>query len=140
ELLEAWGPQLSVLSHGRSSSRVQRTFIDETRILLLSEDTQRTEALARDLKSRGATVMVGDPTLGLERARQLEPEVVILDSAAVEGPCFELVRAARRDLRLRWASLLVASFRELFPSGEAPQIDPLVGQIYGLTGNDRGVQ
>jgi len=118
------------------------THLEGLRILLMDNDPGRADVLAQALRDRGALVAVMDVgPRGLERARALDPEVIVLDAAAIEGSGFEAVRAMRRDPRLRWASLLVARWDELWPKGsESPDVAQLAGRIAPLTQHDRALR
>ena len=108
--------------------------LESLRILLVDDDPARADTLAQELRARGAMVFVTDNTgRGLERAIGLDPQVVILDAAGLEGPGFEVVRAIRKDLRLRWASILVAPWDEIWPRAHAmPDIDKLASRMEPL--------
>jgi CheY-like chemotaxis protein/Flp pilus assembly protein TadD len=108
------------------------------RILVVDDDPGRADALAQELRARGATVAVTDVTgRGLERARTLDPEVVIVDAAGLEGPGFEVVRTLRRDPHLRWAQLLVASWDEIWPDRTGrPDVHRLAHRITPLVEQD----
>lgn len=104
------------------------------RVLLVDDDPARADTLAQELRARGSIVFVTDTAgRGLERAVGLDPQVAIVDAAGLEGPGFEVVRAMRKDLRLRWASILVAPWDEIWPRGAAmPDIEKLAARIEPL--------
>lgn len=108
--------------------------LDALRILLVDDDPARADTLAQELRARGAMVFVTDNTgRGIERAVGLDPQVVILDAAGLEGPGFEVVRRIRKDLRLRWASILVAPWDEIWPNGDAmPDVGKLASRMEPL--------
>src|SRR5690606_17131375 len=45
----------------------------------------------------------------------------------------------RRDLALRWASILVARLRDLLPADTAPRMDRLAGSLAPLLASDREI-
>lgn len=56
------------------------------RVLLVEDDAAAADALAQELRAHGATVAVCTSAGGgLERARTLDPEVVLIDEAALDG-------------------------------------------------------
>src|SRR5690606_12619409 len=76
-----------------------------------------------------------------ERASGLDPEIVIMDAAGIDGPGFDVVRQLRRDLRLRWASILVAPWDELWPNPRgAPDAERLAEKIAPLVMHDRALR
>jgi DNA-binding response OmpR family regulator len=109
------------------------------RVLLVDDEPARADALAQELRSRGATVAVTDTAgRGVDRASGLDPEVVVLDAAGIEGQGFDVVRQIRRDVRLRWASILVAPWDELWPDPKgAPDLARLAQRIVPLVVHDR---
>src|SRR5690606_2778568 len=122
ELLDMGGPSGDVAA------------LSTLRVLLVDDDPARADTLAQELRARGSIVFVTDTAgRGLERAVGLDPQVAIIDAAGLEGPGFEVVRALRKDLRLRWASILVAPWDEIWPRGAAmPDIEKLAARIEPL--------
>ncbi|MDQ3030857.1 MAG: hypothetical protein M3Y87_00435, partial [Myxococcota bacterium] len=118
------------------------TIFEGLRVLLVDHDPSRADALAQELRGRGATVAVSDSTgRGLERAGGLDPQVVVMDAAGIEGAGFEVVRQLRRDVRLRWASILVAPWDELWPNPRgAPDAERLAEKIAPLVLHDRALR
>ncbi len=109
------------------------------RVLLIDDDPARADTLAQELRARGALVFVTDTAgRGLERAVGLDPQVAIVDAAGLEGAGFEVVRNMRKDLRLRWASILVAPWDEVWPKrSPAPDMEKLATQIEPLLAPER---
>lgn len=118
------------------------SLLEGLRVLLVDTDPARADAIAQELRARKVVVSVADASgRGLERARGLDPEVVILDAAGIEGPGFEVVRAIRRDVRLRWASMLVAPWEDIWPTPEStPDVARLAERIAPLVENDRALR
>jgi DNA-binding response OmpR family regulator len=112
------------------------------RVILVDGDASRADTLAQQLRAQGSTVAVADPSArGLERARGLDPEVVIVDAAGIEGPGFEVVRAIRSDVRLRWAAMLVAPWADIWPeSAHGPDLAELVERIRPLVVHDHALR
>lgn len=136
EFHESSGGRLHFLD-GESTGDLSH--LEGLRMLILDNDPARADGLAQVLRGAGALVAVMEAgPRGLQRARELDPEVIVLDAAAIEGERFEAVREVRRDPRLRWASLLVARWDELWPEGAAaPDIALIAGKISPLTQHDR---
>lgn len=87
------------------------------RILLAFDDPGRSDALAQELRALNAVVVVSGRTeQGLLRARDLDPEVVLVDRDAMSGPGFDLNEVVRNDSRLRWAALVVVRWEDIYPS------------------------
>lgn len=87
------------------------------RILLAFDDPGRSDALAQELRALHAIVVVSGRTeQGLLRARDLDPEVVLVDRDAMSGPGFDLNEVVRNDSRLRWAALVVVRWEDIYPS------------------------
>jgi Flp pilus assembly protein TadD len=109
------------------------------RVLVVVYDPMRGDALARELRAREAVVALTDAAgRGLETARTLVPEIAIVDAAKVREPSFEILRALRRDPRLRWTSILVALKDEIW-AGDSPepQMRRLAARISPLLDADR---
>jgi DNA-binding response OmpR family regulator len=111
----------------------------ERRVLLVEQNPARADVLVQELRAHRALVVVVDGQgTGLDRARALDPEVVILDGSGVEGWALPTLRALRRDPRLRWASLLVVDAAELWPERAAgPELGRLAASVRSLVRADR---
>ncbi|MCB9600570.1 MAG: hypothetical protein H6720_09460 [Sandaracinus sp.] len=117
-----------------------RAILVGRRILLVEDDAATADALAQELRGQGAIVAVATSQGGgLDRARALDPEVVLVDEAALDGEGFAVLRTIRRDLSLRWASILVARLRDLLPAETAPRMDRLAGSLAPLLAPDREI-
>ncbi|MFO0686853.1 MAG: tetratricopeptide repeat protein [Sandaracinus sp.] len=121
------------------AGRGDLSILQGLRVILVDSDASRADTLAQELRSRGAVVAVADPSArGIERARGLDPQVVIVDAAGMDGEGFEVVRAIRRDLRLRWAAMLVAPWAEIWPENAAtPDLAELALRLMPLVVHDR---
>ncbi|MCU0677955.1 MAG: hypothetical protein MUE69_34940, partial [Myxococcota bacterium] len=137
ELLESTGGRLK-LSDQDDAPRGDLAILKGLRILLMDDDPGRADVLAQALRSRGALVGVTEvSTRGLERARGLDPTLVVLDAQALDGEGFDVVRTIRRDVRLRWAGMLLARWDELWPKGApSPDVEELAGRLQPLVEPD----
>lgn len=87
------------------------------RVALADDDSARADSVAQELRSRGATVVVTDlnpSEARFARLRQVDPEVLIAGEQHLQGHGYELLRRMRKDTRLRWASLLVVRWEEIW--------------------------
>ncbi len=141
ELHEATGGRLLLLDLDESTVQGDGAQLAGMRILLLDHDPARADALATALRARGVAVAVTDGMgSGLDRARGIDPEVVLMDAAELEGRGFDVVRGLRRDPLLRWASLLVAQWDEIWPANApTPDIGQLASRIVPLVQHDRAL-
>lgn len=140
ELLESTGGRLGLLEDDQAEPGSLDIF-QGIRILLMDNDPGRADVLAQALREHGSTVALTDPSVpGLERARSLDPDVVLFDAAAIDGPGFEAVRELRRDPRLRWAGLLVVRWEELWPKTAAsPDLPQLASRVAPLVQHERSL-
>ncbi|MEM9072614.1 MAG: hypothetical protein AAGE52_29170 [Myxococcota bacterium] len=110
------------------------------RILLVEDDASIADTLCQELRSAGSVVSVCTTQgRGLQRARALDPEVVLVDEGSLEGASYEVLRTIRRDAALRWASLLVLRLDDLTPEHGAPRLDHLAANIVSLLAPDREI-
>ena len=89
----------------------------DLRLVLADDDPVRAEAIAHDLRSRGAEVLVTDlepSDARLSRMRAADPAVLLVGEAQLQETGYALVRRMQRDARLRWTSLLLAQWSELW--------------------------
>ncbi|MEO8902122.1 MAG: hypothetical protein ABI488_09620, partial [Polyangiaceae bacterium] len=102
------------------------------------------DTVAQELRSRGVSVVVTDlaPTdLRFAKLRQVDPEVLLIGEAQLKGSGYELLRRMRRDHRLRWASLLVVRWDEIWSDAlSVPALDRLETAISALSEADRTLQ
>lgn len=137
ELFETPAARLALLDVD-DTPRADAELLTNLRLLLMDNDPARADRMAQALRAQGALVGVTEASArGLARARGLDPSVVVLDAATIEGAGFEAVRKIRRDPRLRWAGLLVAPWDEIWPKGASvPDIEELAGRIAPLVEHD----
>lgn len=113
------------------------------RILLADEDSARADAVAQALRSHKAEVVVTDfdpPDLRFQRLRQLDPAILMIDEPSLRAPGFRLVRRMRRDTRLRWGSLLVVRWDEIWSNTDgAAKIARTLGTLAALAEPERSL-
>jgi DNA-binding NarL/FixJ family response regulator len=86
------------------------------RILLAFDDPGRSDSLAQELRALHAVVVVSGRTeQGLLRARDLDPEVVLVDKDTMVGG-IDLNELIRNDTRLRWAAIVVVRWEDIYPN------------------------
>ncbi|HEV8245842.1 MAG TPA: hypothetical protein VGP93_08735, partial [Polyangiaceae bacterium] len=111
------------------------------RVALADDDPARADVIAQELRARGATVVVIDLTptdLQFSRLRQIDPEVLLIGEDHLQGQGYDLIRQMRGDTRLRWASLLVVRWDEVWSEQvKVPAIDRLIRALRALTDGDR---
>lgn len=104
--------------------------LEGARIVVVVGDRKPTAGVIADLRSHGAVVAIADVRgRGLEAARDLDPEVVLVDPRALVGVGAELARRLADDPRLRWASIARVQYAQVWPGGVADLealITPLV--------------
>src|SRR6478736_1228758 len=122
----------------------ERVNVKGVRVALADDDTGRADSVAQELRARGATVVVTDlsPTdARFARLRQVDPEVLLIGESHVKGQGYELLRRMRRDTRLRWASLLVVRWDEIWSDTlSVPALDRLESALAALSEADRTLQ
>ena len=133
-LLDAEGP----------SDEPERISVKGVRVALADDDTGRADTVAQELRARGVSVVVTDlaPTdLRFAKLRQVDPEILLIGEAQVKGQGYELLRRMRRDTRLRWASLLVVRWDEIWSDAlSVPALDRLETALAALAEADRTLQ
>lgn len=122
----------------------ERVSVKGVRVALVDDDTGRADSVAQELRSRGVTVVVTDLTptdLRFAKLRQVDPEVLLIGESHVKGRGYELLRRMRRDARLRWASLLVVRWDEIWSDAlSVPALDRLETALAALSEADRTLQ
>jgi len=110
------------------------------RVALADDDSARADSVAQELRSRGATVVVTDlnpSEARFARLRQVDPEVLIAGEHHLQGHGYELLRRMRKDTRLRWASLLVVRWEEIWSDTlSVPALDRLESALATLAEAD----
>jgi DNA-binding response OmpR family regulator/tetratricopeptide (TPR) repeat protein len=114
------------------------------RVLIADEDAARADAVAQALRAFQMSVVVTDfdpPEPRFLRLRQLDPTILLIDEEGLRGKGYALVRRMRRDTRLRWTSLLVVRWDEIWSDAEgAPQIARTLGTIATLAEPERALR
>lgn len=140
EFHETSGGRLSTLPAAMGSDDVDLSHLQAARVVLLDSDELRAEKLAHLLSMKGVQVAAADfSTAVVPRVREIDPQVIVLDSTAVGGRGIELVRAIRKDPQLRWASMLVVRWEDFWPSSSSepgPDLAQLGGRIFPLIEQD----
>jgi Flp pilus assembly protein TadD/CheY-like chemotaxis protein len=113
------------------------------RVVLADNDTPRADAVAQELRARGVTVVVTDldpsPTR-LKTLRQADPTVFVIGEEHAHGEGYDLLRSVRRDPRLRWASLLVVRWNEIWSEERgAPTTGRLESTLAGIAEAERAL-
>lgn len=139
ELFDPTGTEWSELGNGSSDPFSDLSLLSGLRLLLMDTDPGRADTLAQAMRLHDAEVVVTQVSIdGFKRAYGFDPEVVILDSTALDDGRFETVRHLRKNIRLRWASLLVVRWEDIWPpSSPSPDIAQLSARIAPLTQHDR---
>jgi tetratricopeptide (TPR) repeat protein/DNA-binding NarL/FixJ family response regulator len=113
------------------------------RVALADDDSARADSVAQELRSRGATVVVTDlkpSEARFARLRHVDPEVLIAGEQDLQGHGYELLRRMRKDTRLRWASLLVVRWEEIWSDTlSVPALDRLQAALGSLGEADRSL-
>ncbi|MCB9584992.1 MAG: tetratricopeptide repeat protein [Polyangiaceae bacterium] len=111
------------------------------RIILADDDSARADAVAQELRAHGAQVVVTDlePSAAhFGRLRQLDPMVLVIGDNQLQGAGYHLVKMMREHRRLRWASLLVVHWDELWSEERGvPNTSVLLNRLAGLAEPER---
>ncbi len=121
----------------------QAVDVSGLRVILADDDSARADAVAQVLRGSGAHVVVTDlepSPAHLGRLRQLDPMVLVIGDSQLRGPGYRLVRTLREHRRLRWASLLVVHWDELWSEERGvPHTSVLLSRLMGLSEPERVV-
>jgi Flp pilus assembly protein TadD len=141
EFAEHAGGTVTLLDPQAPDGDPERVSVQGVRVALADDDTGRADSVAQELRSRGVSVIVTDLTptdLRFAKLRQVDPEILLIGEAQVKGPGYELLRRMRRDTRLRWASLLVVRWEEIWSDAlSVPALDRLETALAALSEADR---
>ena len=143
EFHETSGGRLSTLPGPVEPKEVDLSALRGARVVILDSDELRAEKLAQVLMQRGVQIAAADfSTAVIPRIREIDPQVVVLDSRAVGGQGIDFVRALRKDSQLRWASMLVVRWEDFWPESAAeaaPDVAQLASRIVPLIEQDREI-
>lgn len=123
---------------------VQRKGISGLRIAIADDDSGRADEIAEELRRHGASVVLtGFAPLDarIRRIRQVDPMLLLMRSADLEGNGQALLERMKADLRLRWMTLVVTDWDAesgLLDPGRA--LDTLLDQILATGEPDRALQ
>jgi tetratricopeptide (TPR) repeat protein/DNA-binding NarL/FixJ family response regulator len=141
EFAEHAGGTVTLLDAQTHDDEPERVSVEGVRVALADDDTGRADSVAQELRSRGVSVVVTDlaPTdLRFAKLRQVDPEILLIGESQVKGQGYELLRRMRRDTRLRWASLLVVRWEEIWSDAlSVPALDRLETALAALSEADR---
>ncbi len=89
------------------SAETSESSLRELRFAILDVDEARAKILGTALTSQGAKVaLCSRSSGGLQRARTLDPEIILVPHRVLSDSAFQLLSRVRKDLVLRWASIL----------------------------------
>ncbi|MEI9938027.1 MAG: hypothetical protein WDO69_12480 [Pseudomonadota bacterium] len=144
EFAEHAGGTVTVLDPAAPSAEPERVSVKGVRVALADDDTGRADSVAQELRSRGVSVVVTDlapSDLRFAKLRQVDPEILLIGESQVKGQGYELLRRMRKDTRLRWASLLVVRWDEIWSDAlSVPALDRLETALFALSEADRTLQ
>jgi len=113
------------------------------RMVLADDDAARADEIAQELRGHGVDVVVTDldpSEVRFHRLRTMDPTVLLIGEEQAQGAGYELMRRMRRDMRLRWASLLVVRWHEVWTEqSEVPAIDRILGTMSALAEPERAL-
>jgi CheY-like chemotaxis protein len=140
EFHETSGGRLSILPSAAPPQDVDLKALYGSRVVVLDSNELRAEKLATVLSSRGVQIAAADfSTAVIPRIREVDPQVVVLDSSAVGGHGVDFVRAMRKDPQLRWASMLVVRWEDFWPTSESdaePDLAQLASRLLPMIDQD----
>jgi DNA-binding response OmpR family regulator len=140
EFHEASGGRLSTLPMATEPEDIDLSGLRGARMVILDSDELRAEKLAHVLSAHGVQIAAADFSIAvIPRIREVDPQVVVLDSGAVGGQGLDFVRAMRKDPQLRWASMLVVRWEDFWPnsaSDSEPDLAQLASRILPMIEQD----
>ncbi|MCC6213666.1 MAG: hypothetical protein IT376_02270 [Polyangiaceae bacterium] len=115
--------------------------VDGLRVVLADDDVGRADAVASELRARGAVVVVTDlhpSELHLSRLRQHDPAALVIGADHLRGAGYALLQRMREDARLRWAALLVVEWEAVWSDGElSPVAASILAKLAALAEPER---
>lgn len=144
EFDERAGGTVELLGAAATRATGAKGNVEGVRLILADDDTARADAVAQALRARGATVVVTDldpNDLRFGKLRQVDPAILMIGEAHVQGPGYSLVKRMRQDTRLRWASLLVVRWDEVWSERTGvPSVEPFEATLAGLADPERSLR
>ena len=132
--------RLSTLPGATDPEDLDLSGLQGARVVILDSDELRAEKLAHVLSAHGVQIAAADFSAAvIPRIREVDPQVVVLDSGAVGGQGLEFVRAMRKDPQLRWASMLVVRWDDFWPtsaSDAGPDLAQLASRLLPMIDQD----
>ncbi|HEX9621532.1 MAG TPA: tetratricopeptide repeat protein [Polyangiaceae bacterium] len=132
------------LLDGDTEARSSSASVSGLRIVLADDDTGRADGVAQELRSRGAVVVVTDlqpAELRFQKLRQVDPTILMIGDGHVQGEGYGLLKRMREDTRLRWASLLVVRWNEVWSEQTGvPAIERFESTLAGLAEPERSLR
>ena len=140
EFHETSGGRLSALPSATDPEDLDLSGLQGARVVILDSDELRAEKLAHVLSAHGVQIAAADFSAAvIPRIREVDPQVVVLDSGAVGGQGLEFVRAMRKDPQLRWASMLVVRWDDFWPTSSSdagPDLAQLASRLLPMIDQD----
>lgn len=137
---------LRMLDVAHADQRAGSEDLGQVRIALADSDAARADNIAQELRALGATVIVTDLSpndVRFTRMRQVDPTILLIGEGHLQGEGYDLVRRMRQDTRLRWASLLVVRWAELWAENDAAPktaVQRLAGTLAALAEPENSVR
>jgi Flp pilus assembly protein TadD/DNA-binding NarL/FixJ family response regulator len=136
EFDERAGGTVQLLGGADATRSAAQADVRDLRIVLADDDTARADAVSQELRAQGVTLVVTDlePTdVRFGRLRQIDPAILLIGEKQAQGAGYELMRRMRRDTRLRWSSLLVVRWDEVWTeSSPVPAVERILGTLAAL--------
>lgn len=144
EFDERAGGTVQLLGGAEASRRATEDDVAGLRIVLADDDTARADAVTQELREHGVTVVVTDldpSDVRFARLRQIDPAILLIGEKQAQGAGFDLMRRMRRDTRLRWSSLLVVRWDEVWTEqSPVPAIERILGTLAALGEPERAAR
>lgn len=99
------------------------------RVLLVDSDAPRMDAVATALREKGVEVIVSDlaPSESrFQRLRTTDVAAVLISRHDAERAGYDFIREIRRDVRLRWARLLLVNWAGVWDEESGASLDTLL--------------
>ncbi|NRA32263.1 MAG: tetratricopeptide repeat protein [Polyangiaceae bacterium] len=114
------------------------------RLLIADKNSGRADAVAQALRSHDIEATVTDFDVNearVSRLRQVDPAILLISDEDLRGDGYALVRLMRQDTRLRWASLLVVPWDEVWPEDtNVPHVDEMLATLATLAEPEHSIR